>query len=73
MEEVVRAIDLARSNGMGKENYWLYFKFDGTKVDASQEENKRKDYLGIFVEDDTRLPGVMSVAEKKTKWRMQNV
>ena len=54
---------------MGQENYWLYFKKDGTAVDASQEENKRKDYIGFFVEDDTKLGTVAGVAQKKTSWR----
>lgn len=69
MEEVLKAVSLARSNGMGKENYWLYFKKDGTAIDASKEENKRKGYLGFFVEDDSRLASIANIAERKTSWR----
>lgn len=69
MEEIRRAVALARSNGMGLENYWLYFKKDGTSVEASQDENKRDGYLGFFVEDDTRLAGIAGVAQRKTSWR----
>ena len=69
MEEIYNAVRKARSLGMGQENYWLYFKKDGTAVDASQEENKRKDYIGFFVEDDTKLGTVAGVAQKKTSWR----
>ena len=38
---------LARSNGLPLENYWLYFKKDGTAVDAYAEENKRKGWVGL--------------------------
>ena len=71
MEEIYNAIAIARKNGMGLENYWLYFKKDGTAIDASQEENKRKGYLGFFVEDDSRLNGISGLAQKKTKWRKE--
>lgn len=71
MEEIYNAIAIARKNGMGLENYWLYFKKDGTAIDASQEENKRKGYLGFFVEDDSRLNGISGIAQKKTKWRKE--
>ena len=71
MEEILNAVALARKNGMGMENYWLYFKKDGTAIDASQEENKRKGYLGFFVEDDSRLNAISGIAQKKTKWRKE--
>lgn len=69
MEEIYNAIALARSNGLPKENYWLYFKRDGTKIDAYEKENKRKGWLGFFVEDDSRIPGIAGVAQRKTNWR----
>ena len=69
MEEVRKAVDRARANGLPKENYWIYFKKDGTAVDAYAEENKRKGWLGFFVEDDSRLIGIAGVAQKKTNWR----
>lgn len=69
MEEIYNAIALARTKGLPKENYWLYFKRDGTKIDASEKENKRKGWLGFFVEDDSRIPGIAGVAQRKTNWR----
>jgi hypothetical protein len=69
MEEIYKAIALARSQGLPKENYWVYFKKDGTAIDAYEQENKRKGWLGFFVEDDTRLPGIAGVAQRKTNWR----
>lgn len=69
MEEIRKAIDLARAQGLPKENYWIYFKKDGTAIDASAEENKRKGYVGFFVEDDSRLSGIAHVAQRKTNWR----
>lgn len=69
MEEVRKAVDRARANGLPKENYWIYFKKDGTAVEAYAEENKRKGWLGFFVEDDSRLIGIAGVAQKKTNWR----
>lgn len=69
MEEIYKAVTQARTKGLPKENYWLYFKKDGTAVDAHAEENKRKGWLGFFVEDDGRLPSIAGVAQKKTLWR----
>jgi hypothetical protein len=69
MEEVYKAVEKARSQGLPKENYWIYFKKDGTAVDAHADENKRKGWLGFFVEDDTRLTGIAGIAQKKTMWR----
>lgn len=69
MEEVYSAVATARANGLPEENYWIYFKKDGTAVDVSKEENKRKDYIGFFVEDDTRLATIANIAQRKTKWR----
>jgi hypothetical protein len=69
MEEIYKAVEKARSLGMGLENYWLYFKKDGSAIDASQEENKRNSYIGFFVEDDSRLSTIAKVAQRKTKWR----
>ena len=69
MEEVRKAVDRARANGLPKENYWIYFKKDGTAIEAYAEENKRKGWLGFFVEDDSRLIGIAGVAQKKTNWR----
>lgn len=69
MEEIRRVVALARSNGLPLENYWLYFKKDGTAVDAYAEENKRKGWVGFFVEDDSRLSGIATVAQRKTSWR----
>lgn len=69
MEEIYNAIALARSKGLPKENYWLYFKRDGTKIEARKSENKRKEWIGFFVEDDTKLFVVAGVAQRKTNWR----
>lgn len=69
MEKVLKAVSQARENGLPKENYWLYFKKNGTAVEASAEENKRNGYLGFFVEDDSRLATIANIAEKKAKWR----
>lgn len=69
MEEIYKAVALARANGLPKENYWIYFKRDGTKIDAHGRENKRKGWLGFFVEDDTKLPTIAGVAQRKTNWR----
>ena len=69
MEEILKAIDRAREKGLPKENYWLYFKKNGTAVDVSAEENKRNGYLGFFVEDDSRLATIAGIAQKKAKWR----
>ena len=44
MEEIRKAVALARAHGLPAENYWIYFKKDGTAIDASAEENKRKGY-----------------------------
>ena len=54
-------------NNLPSENYWLYFKKDGTAIDASKEENKRKDYIGFFVEDDTRINHIIEIAVRKIK------
>lgn len=69
MEEIRKAVALARTKGLPEENYWIYFKKDGTAVDASKEENKRKGYIGFFVEDDTKLATIANVAQRKTNWR----
>ena len=69
MEEVYKAVDRARASGLPKENYWIYFKKDGSAIDAYAEENKRKGWLGFFVEDDSRLISIAGVAQKKTNWR----
>lgn len=69
MEEIYNAIALARSKGLPKENYWLYFKRDGTAIDAYENENKRKGWLGFFVEDDTKLTTIAGVAQRRTNWR----
>lgn len=69
MEEIRKAVATARANGLPEENYWIYFKKDGTAVDASKEENKRKGYIGFFVEDDTKLATIANVAQRKTNWR----
>ena len=69
MEEVLKSVKKARANGLPKENYWLYFKKDGTAVEARETENKRNDWLGFFVEDDSRLSSIAGIAQKKTKWR----
>ena len=69
MEEIYKAIDFARSRGLPKENYWLYFKKDGSKIDAWKDEKKRDAWRGFFVEDDSRLVTIAGIAERKTKWR----
>ena len=69
MEEIRKAVATARANGLPEENYWIYFKKDGTAIEAYAEENKRKGWLGFFVEDDSRLIGIAGVAQKKTNWR----
>ena len=69
MEEVYKAVELARVQGLPKENYWLYFKKKGTAVEAYEVENKRPGWLGFFVEDDTRIPSIVGIAKKKANWR----
>jgi hypothetical protein len=56
-----------QENGLPSENYWLYFKKDGSAIDVSKEENKRKDYIGFFVEDDTRINHIVEIAVRKVK------
>jgi hypothetical protein len=72
MEEVYKAVELARAKGLPKENYWLYFKKNSTAVEAYEVENKRPGWLGFFVEDDSRIPGIVGVAKKKATWRKHN-
>lgn len=72
MEEVYKAVELARAQGLPKENYWLYFKKNGTAVEAYEVENKRPGWLGFFVEDDSRIPSIVGIAKKKTIWRKHN-
>jgi hypothetical protein len=69
MEEVYKAVEKARSQGLPKENYWIYFKRDGTAVDAYDVEHKRKGWLGFFLEDDSSLISIAGVAQKKTNRR----
>ena len=66
-ELAISAVATARKKGLPLENYWLYFKTDGSAADASGEENKRKNYIGFFVEDDSRIQTRVTVAEKKIK------
>lgn len=69
MEKVYEALRLARLGWLPKENYWIYFKKDGSAIEVCAEENKRDGWLGFFVEDDSRLSGIANIAERKTKWR----
>lgn len=65
---VYDAIAFAREKyGLPHENYWLYVKKDGKKLLAFAEEHKNKEYIGFFVEDDSRIPGIMKIAESKIK------
>ena len=62
------AVERARVNSsLPTENYWLYVKKDGTGFLAFAEEHKNPDYIGFFVEDDSRIPGILKVAESKIK------
>lgn len=60
-------IESARSEGLPKENYWVYFKKDGTRIEAAAEEKKRRDFIGFFVEDDSRLQSINDIAMKKIR------
>jgi hypothetical protein len=71
MEKIYKAIELARSKGLPQENYWLYFKKDGSKVEAHKDEKKRGAWVGFFVEDDSRITTIAKIAERKTKWRKE--
>lgn len=62
------AVDFARRKyGLPEENYWLYVKKDGKKILAYAEEHKNAEYIGFFVEDDSRIANIMKVAERKIK------
>ena len=69
MEKIYEVLRKARLGWFPAENYWIYFKKDGSAVEVNAEEDKRDGWLGFFVEDDTRLPGIVNIAERKTKWR----
>jgi hypothetical protein len=69
MNSIENAVTQAREQGLPMENYWLYFKKDGSMVEAKPEEHKRKDWIGFFVEDDTRLRQIAKIAGKKTDWK----
>ena len=47
----------------------LYFKKDGTEIQALSTENKREGYIGFFVEDDSRLNSILEIANKKIRLR----
>ena len=68
-DDVYRAVERARHLGLPKENYWLYFEKNGAAVEAYGEENRRNGWLGFFVEDDSRIPGIVGIARKKASWR----
>jgi hypothetical protein len=38
-------------------------------VEAYGGENRRNGWLGFFVEDDSRIPGIVGIARKKASWR----
>jgi len=54
-----------RKNGIGKQNYWLYIKKDGSMAWAKDEEEKSEDSIGYFVEDDSKLKSVFTAAKKR--------
>ncbi len=62
------AVDIARRyHNLPAENYWLYIKKTGDDAVAYAEEHKNEDYIGFFVEDDSRINGILRVAESKIR------
>ena len=65
-----KAIDAGRKTGViGRENYWLFIRKDNPDdcvVLGQGEESVDRipGYIGYFVEDDTRLPGIMLCYER---------
>lgn len=68
MEKIYQAVSRARGCGLPEENYWLYFKNDGTEIKAIETEKKTPGWIGYFVEDDSKLPAIYAIEQKK-KWR----
>ena len=57
---------LQKSGELNKENYWIYFTFNGYCVTPQNEpREKRPDSVGYFVEDNIKLRLVCEVAQKK--------
>ena len=66
LEQLYDTVDRYRKAGaIKKENFWVYISMTENKANASQKEHKQKGYIGFFCEDDSRLPGILTVAERK--------
>ena len=62
MERIIEAIKAGRESGLiGSENYWLLLGKRSGKVLVMSEESYEKTpgYIGYFVLDDSRLPGII--------------
>lgn len=68
IDELKRTVDTAQREGrISGENYWVYIALSENACYVSQEEDPRTGYVGYFCEDESRLNGIHTIAERKAK------
>lgn len=65
LNDLQRQVKNCRSVGLPLENYWVYIANDGTDIFAVPNELKMSGYTGYFVEDDSKLKNIHTVAVRK--------
>lgn len=68
INDITKEINRLRAQGkIPYENYWIYLNRDCPGgIKAKAQEEKEEGYIGYFVEDDTRLAGILKCHQKRT-------
>lgn len=66
--EYTKVLENARTkHALRKNNYWMYINKNSGDIKFKNKEKKENNWIGYFVEDDSRLIEILRVAENKIK------